>query len=428
MVMEHEVVDFKRSYLDFLRCSNASLAEAGVPVAVAGPWSRKKIERKAATLSRRAERLGLPPFSVDVVEREVHVSAQSLPYLEVAIHGHTPVLNGWTVLALKERVAGTGEFVLNRILRSGEVEGYFDAIRPYYENHSCNHCKIHRSRNKFFILRNDSTGEVKQVGSSCLASFSSLFVISDYIKNCCLFGDVSGDASEDQVDDYFKVGNYSQYISSFLAHAFRTVKQHGYCKAAEEDNNRLPSGMVAWYSLEPERGNPLCYTGEDFRVVALPEDYEDAKLALEWLESQRGTVSSDYMANLLSVARAGLVDYRRRNLVASLASVYLRHANKRSEDAEMAKRSLNEHFGEVKGRYELKLKVLGHHAFPSSFGETHLYKFTDPEGRSYVWFASSEQDFLNGAEYLVKATVKDHNLRDGRLQTILTRVTRICLA
>lgn len=42
-------------------------------------------------------------------------------------------------------------------------------------------------------------------------------------------------------------------------------------------------------------------------------------------------------------------------------------------------------------------------------------------GNNLVWFASNNPEFNNGDRYKLKGTVKTHNVRDGKNQTVLTR-------
>lgn len=57
------------------------------------------------------------------------------------------------------------------------------------------------------------------------------------------------------------------------------------------------------------------------------------------------------------------------------------------------------------------------------YGTTWLYKFVDESGNVFIWRSSRPFTAENGAT--IRATVVDHNERDGVKQTI---VNRCCVA
>lgn len=84
-----------------------------------------------------------------------------------------------------------------------------------------------------------------------------------------------------------------------------------------------------------------------------------------------------------------------------------------------------EHFGEVGKREVFNLTVLTVKVIlREEYDPITLVRFTDPENRLAVWFASGnkEDQWEVGKSYPVKATVKQHGEYHGDLQTIISRV------
>ena len=91
------------------------------------------------------------------------------------------------------------------------------------------------------------------------------------------------------------------------------------------------------------------------------------------------------------------------------------------------------HFGTIGKREVFTLTLEFMRELESEWGVTYLQKFRDAAGNVAVWFGSSTLDKWDdatqtlqtveiGQVVTVKATVKDHNEREGVKQTILSRV------
>ena len=84
----------------------------------------------------------------------------------------------------------------------------------------------------------------------------------------------------------------------------------------------------------------------------------------------------------------------------------------------------SEYVGEIGQRITLKaVTVALLSSWDGYYGTTRLYKFVDESGNVYIWFASRPCTAEDGAT--IRATVKEHSVRDGVKQTV---VTRCCVA
>ena len=79
----------------------------------------------------------------------------------------------------------------------------------------------------------------------------------------------------------------------------------------------------------------------------------------------------------------------------------------------------DEFFGEMNKREMFVLRLVYTQPIDGSYGLSYLHIFLDAEGRKAKWFSSSE--CLDKGSYEIKATVKNHEIYQGRKITQLSR-------
>jgi hypothetical protein len=171
----------------------------------------------------------------------------------------------------------------------------------------------------------------------------------------------------------------------------------------------------------------MSYGHERVQIDVTIADQKLAQDCVAWIlgwESD-GRKLSDYEWNLLTAVKAGFVNHRTANLVASAIPSYRRYLGKLQEMASLPPSS---HVGKVGERLTLTLKITRIFTHEGDFGCTFIHGFRDEAGNDYVWFGSSllsdasGKRFEAGSTVTVKGTVKGHNEYKGRKQTQLTRV------
>jgi hypothetical protein len=97
--------------------------------------------------------------------------------ITVTVCGDVPSFAGWEFVAVIERDAHAG--TLTRVVPGLDVN--LDALRSR-DATECDHCRVERVRNKVYAVRGVETGELRQVGSTCLALFLGVDVsLSDQV-------------------------------------------------------------------------------------------------------------------------------------------------------------------------------------------------------------------------------------------------------
>lgn len=83
--------------------------------------------------------------------------------------------------------------------------------------------------------------------------------------------------------------------------------------------------------------------------------------------------------------------------------------------------SQSEFVGNIGNRQSFTLTLTFKTSFESDFGTVHITGFKDEKGNILVYKGSIFFQAMKGETVTFKATIKNHNIRDGIKQTILTR-------
>ena len=141
-----------------------------------------------------------------------------------------------------------------------------------------------------------------------------------------------------------------------------------------------------------------------------------------WLVSLERDEASDLELNCIPLALSGYAKLSHIGRLTYMPVAYKWYQERMARKAAQEVAGVrSEYVGEVGQRITLKAAtVVLLSSWDGYYGTTcWLYKFVDESGNVYIWFASRPCTASDGA--IIKATVKDHNERDGVKQTIVTR-------
>lgn len=168
---------------------------------------------------------------------------------------------------------------------------------------------------------------------------------------------------------------------------------------------------------------------------------EDRKLAAQvaaWMLSLSETEqTSDYMTNLATYGRIGVVNLKGVGIVASAVQAYNRDLDKKAEAAARPDFSKSAYQGKEGERLVIQVTLMSVFNGEGAYGPTYTHKFYDEAGNLYTWFGSSRlyqpgsdihqlEDRLNpGMTFWIKGTVKRHSEYKGQKETHLSRVDAV---
>jgi hypothetical protein len=424
-----------------------------------------QLQDRLDKLARKAQRLGVGEISYSVGQPEPRpfvrnndarlssVGGRYVPYTEkyreayerlyhepphvvyirffpVAVKGSTPRIAGWTFVAtLQHMVDEQGKSI--NILRV--VPGFEGDLPEKYRTASpehCDHCqRAIKTRKDTYILRNDTTGEYKQVGRSCTQDFlggKNPQAVASFMEY--LFGAL-GAGAEGEGGDFGGGRHKILYaITEFLEQVAACVRLDGWLsrsKARERDMGPAATADFALYLLEPPPMHSEAHaqwTKEKERAKPTEADIELADKAIEYT---RDTLAAkpdrnDYEHNLYVAMTQPMIDPRLAGIVASAIPYYLREV----EHQAMLRheRATSEYVGTEGERGDYYVTLLKVIQTESAWGTTLIHKLVTREGGQMTWFASHSTDMEIGQEYRITATIKKHEEYRGVKQTVVTRV------
>lgn len=373
-----------------------------------------EVSKKLDRLAKKAESYAIPfAYSMGeehpqkVAVREVDTLSQTIQtvstYTVAAVDFEVECdelirANGWTVRAKVEH-GDKGNVVT-------AFGGYKAKAEWFTAAPHCDHCQTNRFRSVTFFVEHED-GSMRQVGRTCLKEYTGISPataamwaeVQDLV-------DTGMDCTRSEWDARGLIPMFS--VLRILAHAYDAVKEFGYRKSAEKNSTRSMVTERVMSGAEPTA-----------------EGLARAELVSGWLVGMDRADASDLENNCITLALGGYAKVQQFGLLAYMPVAYERHQERMARKAaQEAAGARSEFIGDVGQRITLKaVTVALLSSWDGYYGMTWLYKFVDENGNVYIWYASRPCTAEDGAT--IKATVKDHNERDGVKQTI---VTRCCVA
>lgn len=281
------------------------------------------------------------------------------------------------------------------------------AVRPG----ECDHCHTARHRSATYLIENDDTGEIKQVGKNCLKDFLGHSTMPVFLDR-------------DSLEERLAISSHQPSawdLESVLTYAWAVIETHGW----------RPSGatvatkdLVADVMIGNKRGVELL----DSIADKLPEGRAmAARIATEL--TARLDPAQPYEANLLAIISGGVVD-RRKHLGLAVSAI---NAWRRLDDAPAAPDPEDARNITYAGSVGDKLTLTGTITVVAAVDG---YHYNSPERRllvidcgehvaktitSAAWAYKVER----GDTLTVEGTVKAHQDYRGVAQTVLTRPKRV---
>jgi len=398
------------------------------------PESKDALLKSVKKLAKRAAKLGLPePTARHVEDVEVMVSREVWD-LEWKIK-KVPVLKSRFEITFPEvKIAGweiVGTIDAEPVVTNAKP-GWAGSLKPYRDHPTrCEHCNHNRSRKMTVVLQNE-TGELIQVGRSCLKDFTGHEVgIFNFGIACNSLEQNFGPRGEPLAN--------TEYL---LMLGLALIRRVGWTSRTMLRNSGDPHGMStsdwAWDASQIRGGTEAEKFAEKLGLNIFEEigtEREEAKKIIEFIADSKE--ENDYFLNLRSLCAESHTRGKHTGTVVSAAFVYHRHLAK-LEAAKRAGKSTSSHFAKVGDKFGRKLskkdKDAGATAYPASegtisfmhtrdtdWGVTTLIKWVDDNGNEFGWWSSSESRLKIGQRISVIGTVKKLDEYKGTKSTMLSR-------
>jgi len=388
------------------------------------------LQKQINKLNRKAVKLGIEPFSVSVVSKNVvDIGTEDSPYcveaLNVEVSGpQLMAISGWTFGAKISFSHDSGESL--NVYES--MTPFAESLRDFYSDAkpTCCHCNQNRARSTcFVVLKGD---EHKLVGSSCLKDFLGhdpyqmlrCFDLYAALRRCC--DEFNGDFGRER-SGRAKGPLYD--LKDVAVTAMDVIAKHGYqsssdCKDAygnpihgEVPTYKLVMAVLDGYSRD---------INVNLKGITVDEVLESWETLAEVATPENG-----FAWNVMLMVRNGKLPLEPKwiGLATGALNGTVNHILNASKLASIEALGASDFIGQIGARDVYELEVDRIHVKKNDFGTmTIVSGRLAGTGHKFVTFYSGTQiDFEVGSRYLVKASIKDHTISDkyGK-QTILGRV------
>lgn len=386
------------------------------------------LQEKADAINVKATKLGCSLVTLVVGECRLEPDHDRDPagdlgtmreIVDVTIEGETPRLAGWAFRAALDHLYGDDAGTIIRALPGVEIPERYRMVTGH-----CDHCGLDRRRKATYLLQFETDGEWKQVGSTCLRDFSGtgfepeqIAALAEEIIRLFSGGDEEGEWGERSG------GEPIWNIEMVLAHASAHIRMDGFTSRAKAKESFSSYATADAVLDRLSMRQPPASEAERKRLAErqpTDADRERAGKVLGWMKGLADQEKlTDYLHNLATIARGGVIEAKQFGLAVSAVSSWQREIGREVERAMAA--ATSKHFGTVGKRETWTLTVSRVNTKESIYGTTWIIGMVDETGNQAVWFASRNPDVEVGKVYKVKGTVKSHNDYKGVAQTALTR-------
>ena len=427
--------------------TTAVIAEAPAPTVFEVPAYRyeefTKLVDKANRRLAKAGGADAPQFTFTFETFEVE---QRRPTLFYAIDGSTEPTGVFlpyfraTLLNDSFRIAvGDHTFVASLIaeeagytVHTAPGESLDGWTRPAVDDIHCDVCNTVRARQNIYIVRDNTTGELIQVGTNCLApllgfSPQSLWALTWTESLASLTG---GGDDEDGWAGYRGAADRTVAIDTILAIAWAVTnggKNYVSTKAADayfEASNGEAHKVTTVSQIRGHlAGRPKPWKGDDrmgqawdaiqAKVEATSQETIDAiKAAAAALKA--GTDYADNMTTILA-AESGRVTFRNVGILGSLVAIYAREQQLAEERKVEAKTAVTGFLAPVKDNkgkatrlHGLEITLTYVREFDGSYGTTTKMVGTAASGHAVEWWGTGSFSVEAGDVITLDASIKAH--------------------
>ena len=333
------------------------------------------------------------------------------PLVEFEVVGDKPLLGTHEFLAIK-KIDG------NHVTLFGpRVE---DVPKEYWDVNKteCDHCGTFRARTNLAIIRNIETGEIMQVGKSCLREYTHSMEdeIRKIYRATALYEFITNFAW----DDYCPTMSFSAVdIKTYLGLCYEETQENGFVSVSEAKEHGIVSTRdLCWQQYLNLRGS-----------AEFPEKYHHDKKVediVSWWLNQQNRAEDPFWLNVSSILKDTFVRVNQLGLIAFLPSAYEKHLE-RMRRLEAAYKFSPCYPPDMKVGDKVEIEVVLRNR---SYYETHfsyygklngVYQFSDDNGHCFVWSDLDDLDLTKENKILLSGTVKEFSEYKGTKQTVLTR-------
>lgn len=334
--------------------------------------------------------------------------------LQITIEYPIVKLGSWSIIG---KLDAHAEGNLVYALHAGEQEA---AALARFANAPlrCEHCNANRKRTSSFVLKDDASGDYKEVGSTCLEDFTGIDPAAALFL-------AKMDSSVRVVEGEFEAlganANRTQGVSTryFLAAVNWICQTSGYVSnARSEESSVIPTWDDALGLL----------MNQERKMPDMEPHLQFADKLREWFANKEGAGMSLFDRNVKLLVGSDTLPLKRQPLSFAAGAVPYYWGATKGDETGGAKK-VSQHVGEVGQKMQSDLSIMRVVPIDTRFGVVSLVLLRDSEGNSLVWKTKALPGHLynqvhDGARVDIKAVfkVKEHGEYNGTKQTSVTHL------
>lgn len=378
-----------------------------------------RLSKKLTTISNKCAKYGCEFHFEELgetfrnVKDEDSGEIRTARFITVDVSGKAQISN-WEFIATIEHSKPIN--IIRSFRPEVEIPEHFYTVDTY-----CEHCKTRRYRKDTYIVRNTETGELKQVGKSCLRDFTGGLSAEQVVSYISWFDEV---IKGEYVEPGFKSYDSTEEVLQF---AVESVRLYGFTKteayAGADSTRDIVCEQLHRYGKYSDR---ITRDGFD------PDhkgNAEKTKAIMAWVESLPEQFG--YISNLKATMARPYCERRDIGIICSAVASYNREMEYQARKAVQRKQaSSSQWVGNEGDRIELhNLQVRLLTSWETMYGVTYLYKFIDEQGNTLTWktgkWLGVTDEITPDLRISLKGTIKKHSEFNHELQTELTRCSVI---
>jgi hypothetical protein len=373
-----------------------------------------------AKINRKTDKLGCEKIKFIVgksyISRELNwdtpPKSVNVKRTEISLIGQMPNIPDWEVSAVIDHFPIT-------LVHS------YQEIPEFYRNRGsfCDHCNSMRRRNKTIILKNKTTNEFKQVGSTCLKDFIDIDITHE-LSFLTFIDSISDDYGYDP--EY--VGNgkniYLETTKDVFSIGIQMINSFGFVKSHDGD---LEAGIIPTKmridSYFENHDNIQEFYNNKFNLTSAEVESKVNKI-FDWINNNNS--KNEFILNLQAIISTEYTEWKYYGYIAGAIASY----NREMEKYIVKKiEILNEYREEsIKSRITIPVYLKTIRAIESFYGTSYMHKFMDENNREIIWFCSGnplmDSSEINPDQKItITGTIKDKKEYNGKKTTYLNRVT-----
>lgn len=372
-------------------------------------YKLKSLTGKIESLNRRVSSMKGTTVEYKIsLAYEKLVDGKLIDVVDIDVINPVVSLNGWSFLGSVEH-SKDGNIILKKIYDVQIPEQYLNS------DDYCEHCNTKRYRKFTYLVYKAETGEIHQIGSTCLKAYLGFDVslLLEHFKLMDTITNMMGYEGERIAKRGIEAQPFDEFIKRTIVH----IDEYGYVSAKKaREHNTIEKNIIDGNFLSAT-GDTVFASFNNMRKI-VPFETEEVvnkyNAIVEWVNGLEN--NSDYIHNIKTLMKRGYVTFKTATTAASIVGVWYANTHKKKIEDKI----ISNHFGTIKERMVVDVTVEHISFFEGQYGAGKCYKFRTNEGNVAVWF-SAKADLELGKRYVGKATVTKHTEFKGVKQTQLNR-------